>query len=431
MKALGRTYEAARLRRRGSRFLWRAQAVQDGANLRATEAGVGRSRIAFLRRHHGVTVRPGGIVRFESRLALGHPRNRHSGAGVTRRIARAALQVPPNLLPIDTRDRPDPPVQGFRRNGRSADEEDGWLLAVGSSSREWGRRTPPFCARRRRARSFIRRRLQEEGAGDEPGRLRRLRTARRAGGHGPGRLRRRRERRARRSGGRRALHLHVPADGPRGAQARKRRREHSLDPAAGFPGDRVTAAGSSSPMRVARASSYVVPPPIRRSRSPSRRSSTAARSRTTRFSRGPRTRSRRLLVFFVTPASCTGGGGTVVRLPTCAACRSVSSGTLSPSGSFNLATLEPGRAVPRRGRRDVARPRRSVAHEAFSVPPLAALLLVLGFRAGPVPPFSQGPHRSPARSRRLQAERGVRRSGAVRAGGCGRERGVRRASAQC
>src|SRR5437899_8327018 len=31
------------------------------------------------------------------------------------------------------------------------------------------------------------RRLQEEGAGDEPGRLRRLRTARRAGGHGPDR----------------------------------------------------------------------------------------------------------------------------------------------------------------------------------------------------------------------------------------------------
>ncbi len=45
-----------------------------------------------------------------------------------------------------------------------------------------------------------------------------------------------------------------------------------------------------------------------------------------------------LLVFFVTPASCTGVGGTVVGADACCL-PSVSSTTLSPSGSFNLATL--------------------------------------------------------------------------------------------
>ena len=109
-----------------------------------------------------------------------------------------------------------------------------------------------------------------------------------------------------------------------------------VDPAAGFP-----ETASPPPVFFANAGcsgqSYVLPPPI----------PTFALAFTTIIhggvayygvSSGASHTFASVLVFFVTPASCTGGGGTVVGADACCV-PSVSSATLSPSGSFNLATL--------------------------------------------------------------------------------------------
>ena len=109
-----------------------------------------------------------------------------------------------------------------------------------------------------------------------------------------------------------------------------------VDPAAGFP-ETV----SPPPVLFANAGcsgqSYVIPPPI----------PTFALAFTTFIHGGVAYYAvssaashtfGSLLAFFITPVSCTGAGGTVVGADGCCL-PSASSATLSPSGSFNLATL--------------------------------------------------------------------------------------------
>ena len=109
-----------------------------------------------------------------------------------------------------------------------------------------------------------------------------------------------------------------------------------VDPAAGFP-ETV----SPPPVLFANAGcsgqSYVLPPPI----------PTFALAFTTIIHGGVAYYAvssaashtfGSLLAFFITPVSCTGAGGTVVGADGCCL-PSASSATLSPSGSFNLATL--------------------------------------------------------------------------------------------
>jgi len=109
-----------------------------------------------------------------------------------------------------------------------------------------------------------------------------------------------------------------------------------VDPAAGFP-----ETASLPPVFFANAGcsgqSYVIPPPI----------PTFALAFTTIIHGGVAYYAvssaashtfGSLLAFFITPVSCTGAGGTVVGADGCCL-PSASSATLSPSGSFNLATL--------------------------------------------------------------------------------------------